>query len=179
MKRFLILACVSALICTSLQAQVSGSINRGAPTVTNSISMGDHKMEVTYTSVRFGEGQWQRVLENEGMHERFNQLAERRPMGSVTTTCDVVTAGKSVPAGKYSMFFTVHSEAGWILNLKPEDGDAIRWRLVLQENKKNLDCMHISLSPSSDNGACSLSVAFGNKSVTVPVKVADSEDNDD
>ena len=178
MKRFLTIACVSLFVCAGLQAQVSGSINRGAPTVTNTIAMGDHKMEVNYTAIRFGDGQWQRILENEDMHDRFNQLAERRPMGSVKTSCDVITAGKSVPAGDYKMFFTVSSQAGWILNLKPAEGDAIRWRLVLTESDKKQNCMHISLSPSAEDGTCSLSVAFGSKSVTVPVRVADNDDSD-
>ncbi|MEC7584190.1 MAG: hypothetical protein VYE77_07720 [Planctomycetota bacterium] len=178
MKRFLTIACVSLFVCAGLQAQVSGSINRGAPTMTNTIAMGDHKMEVSYTAIRFGEGQWERILDNENAHERFNQLAERRPMGSVKTSCDVITAGKSVPAGNYTMFFTVNSRSGWILNLKPEKGDTIRWRLVLTETDKKQDCMHISLSPSAEDGVCSLGVAFGSKSVTVPVRVADSDDND-
>ena len=178
MKPFLTFVCLSFFLCTGLQAQISGSINRGAPTVANVISMGDHKMELSYTAIRFGEGQWQQILENEGMHERFNQLAERRPIGSVKTTCNVVTAGKAVPAGSYKMFFTVHPQAGWILNLKPEDGDAIRWRLALTETDKMCDCMNIRLEPAAEAGTCSLTVAFGNKAVTVPVQVAENEDND-
>ena len=126
MKFLLSLAC-AATLSVGLQAQISGSINRGAPKITNSIEMGGNKLHLEYTSIRFGDGAWQGIKDNADRHERFNQFAEQRPIGMVETSCDLETAGKMVPAGKYKMFFTVNAQAGWILNLKSEGGDAIRW----------------------------------------------------
>ncbi|MFK7741856.1 MAG: DUF2911 domain-containing protein [Planctomycetota bacterium] len=164
----------AAVLSSGLTAQVMGSINRGAAKVSNVIEMGSHKLHVHYTAIRFGEGMWKKMKDNADMHERFNTRAESSPLGSVETNCDVQVAGKMVPAGKYSMFFTVHADHGWILNLKPAKGDTIRWGMKLSEGK-DTKCMKISLEPSEKNGMCSLSIAFGDMRVTVPVMVAEKK----
>jgi len=171
MKSILAFACAAAL-CSGLQAQISGSINRGAAKVTNSIEMGGNKMSVTYTALRFGAGQWQKIKDNANGHERFNKFAESRPVGSVTTSVDLMTAGKKVPAGTYDMFFTVNESAGWILNLKSEGGESVRWRMVLSDAPSAAKCLKIGLNPSDENGMCSLHIAFGKQHVMVPVSVA-------
>lgn len=171
MKTLLITATL-ALLCAAAPAQISGSINRNAPTVAQSISMGDNKLEVSYTAIRFGEGSWQKILENTQMHERFNAAAEKRPVGTVTTSVAVMAAGKEIPAGNYAMFFTANERAGWILNLKPKDGgDTIMWRMVLQPSEGKSECMSIALEPSAQDGKCSLTIRFGEQHVTVPVTV--------
>lgn len=171
MKFVLAVACASVL-ASGLQAQVSGSLNRGAPKVTNTIEVGGNKLHVEYTSIRFGDGEWQKIKDNTDGHERFNEFAERKPIGSVKTSCDLEAAGRSVPAGSYSMFFTVSERAGWILNLKPEQGDAIRWRMVLTEAKTKSGCLKMRLEPTDKNDKCSLGIVFGDMQVTVPVTVA-------
>lgn len=171
MKPFLI-ACCAAVLAVAAPAQISGSINRNAPTVAHSISMGANKVEISYTAIRFGQGAWQKILENTADHEKFNAMAEKKPIGTVKTSMAVMAAGKEVPAGEYSMFFSVHEQAGWILNLKPANGEPIRWRLMLQASGTNNDCMKISLDPTATDGQCLLTVAFGSESVTVPVKAA-------
>ncbi|MGE3171003.1 MAG: hypothetical protein AB7O97_00150 [Planctomycetota bacterium] len=177
MKSLLIAGC-AALLAFAAPAQVNGSINRNAPTVMHSITMGDNKLEVSYTAIRFGQGQWQQILDNVDSHERFNEMAMKRPIGSVKSSVPVMAAGKMVPAGEYSMYFTVHEGAGWVLNLKPAEGEAIRWRLVLQPSGHENECMRINLDPSAENGACMLSIAFGEQMVSVPVKVrAEGEKN--
>lgn len=171
MKSVLAFAAAALLTC-GLQAQVSGSINRGAAKVTNSIEMGGNKLSVNYTALRFGQGQWQKIKDAADRHDGFNQFAEKRPVGTVETSVDLMAAGKKVAAGKYSMYFTVNENAGWILNLKPEKGDAIRWRMVLSDAPKEAKCLKIALEPSAENGMCSLHIAFGKQHVAVPVKAA-------
>lgn len=171
----LFVACFAALLAAAVPAQISGSINRNAPVVAHSITMGQNKVEMSYTAIRFGQGQWQKILENTEAHAGFNEMAEKKPIGTVKTTCALMAAGKEVPAGEYTMFFSVHEQAGWILNLKPANGEAIRWRLVLTPGGANNDCLKISLDPTGTAGACSLTVAFGSEAVTVPVKVAEKK----
>ena len=171
MKSVIALAC-AALITGSLHAQVGGSINRNAAKVTNSIEMGGNKMSVSYTALRFGKGQWQKFRDDVDMHERFNGFAKNSPIGSVETSVDLMTAGKKVPAGKYSMFFTLSERAGWVLNLKPKDGDAVKWRMVLSDAPTEAKCLKITLDPSAEDGMCSLHIAFGKQHVKVPVMVA-------
>jgi hypothetical protein len=168
---------VAALLACAAPAQISGSINRGAPVVTNAIALGSNKIELSYTSIRFGEGHWQQILENADRHESFNAAAEKKPLGTVKTSIAVTAAGKQIPAGEYAMYFTAfsrESQSGWILNLKPAQGDPIRWRLMLKPSAEKHDCMSINLAPTSENGACKLTIAFGDQSVVVPVKVADA-----
>ena len=170
MKFVTALACASLITC-GLQAQVRGSINRGAPKVSNTIEMGGNKLHVDYTSIRFGEGGWKKIKDDASGHEAFNKFAESKPIGNVKTTCEVSAAGRKVPAGEYAMFFTVHERAGWILNLKPKDGEAIRWGMVLKDTDSKSDCLKISLEPSAEADTCSLQIAFGGQQVTVPVTV--------
>ena len=53
-----------AAFAAAAPAQISGSINRNAPVVAQSISMGENKLEVSYTAIRFGQGAWQKILED-------------------------------------------------------------------------------------------------------------------
>ncbi len=177
MKFILALACASVL-AGGLQAQISGSLNRGAPKVSNTIEMGGNKLHISYTSIRFGDGAWQGIKDNVDRHERFNKFAEGKPIGSVKTSCDLQAAGRTVPAGDYSMYFTVSERAGWILNLKPKEGDAIRWRLALTEAKTKSGCLKMNLEPSAKADTCSVAIVFGDMQVTVPVTVAAEKDSD-
>ena len=147
-----------------------GSINRGAAKVTTP-EMGGNKLSVNYTALRFGKG-WQGFKDNVDMHERFNGFAAKNPIGSVETSVDLMTAGKKVPAGKYSMFFTLSERGGWVLNLKPKEGDTVKWRMVLTDAPSESKCLKVSLNPSAEDGMCSLHIAFGKQHVMVPVMVA-------
>jgi len=167
---------LSALMTGSLQAQISGSINRGAAKVTNAIEMGKNKLEVSYTAIRFGEGGWQDIKDNKEGHEGFNKFAASKPIGSVKSSCDLMAAGKTIPAGEYSMYFTINERAGWILNLKPAEGDTIMWRMHLSDAAAKSACLKVSLEPSEKNGVCSIAIVFGDKSVTVPVSVSEKKE---
>ena len=171
MKSVLAFACAALLSC-GLQAQVMGSINRGAAKVTNTLEMGGNKLSVNYTALRFGDGMWQKIKDAADRHEGFNAFAAKRPVGSVETSIDLMTAGKKVPAGKYSMFFTLSERAGWVLNLKPKEGDTVKWRMVLTDAPSESKCLKVSLNPSAEDGMCSLHIAFGKQHVMVPVMAA-------
>lgn len=170
MKSLIALTCAALMTC-GLQAQIGGSLNRNAPTVSNTISMGKNKLSVTYTSIRFGDGAWQKYKEDKDGYEGFNKFAARKPIGSVETSCDLMAAGRTIPAGKYAMFFTLHERAGWLLNLKPAEGEAIRWGMRLTDMDKKSDCLKISLEPSAKDGACAITIMFGKQSVSVPVMI--------
>lgn len=175
MKSVIAITCAALMTC-GLQAQISGSINRGAPKVSNTIEMGKNKLEVSYTAIRFGDGNWQKLKDNKDRHEGFNKFAPKKPVGSVKTTCDLTAAGRTVPAGEYSMYFTLHERGLWLLNLKPDEGDAIVWGMQLKETAAKSECLKISLEPSAKNGTCSIAITFGDKAVTVPVTVATKKD---
>lgn len=172
MKRLTCLALGLALAVPAT-AQVSGSINRDAPTVSNAISFKDgSSIELSYTAIHFGKGVWMEAKGDANKRERLNSFAPKRPIGKVSTSADLVCAGKTVPAGKYAMYFTVHESGTWILNLKPAgegDGDLIRWGLRLSKTDKQLSRMSISLAPGDKANSAQLTVAFGDQAVSVPV----------
>jgi hypothetical protein len=171
MKSVIALTCAALMTC-GLQAQLRGGINRSAAKVTNSIEMGQNKLSVSYTAIRFGEGDWQKLKDDKEGYERFNKFAASKPLGNVSTSCDLMAAGRTVPAGTYSMFFTLHERAGWVLNLKPADGDAIKWGMRLKDTTTKSACLKVSLEPSEKNDTCSIAITFGDKAVTVPVTIA-------
>lgn len=179
MKKFALAIACLATLGTGLSAQIGGSINRNAPKVSSTIEMGDQKVHIQYTSIRFGQGAWKEYKDNVDMHERFNSFAEKKPIGMVKTSCDLKAAGKTVPAGEYKMFFTLHEKAGWILNLKPAKGDSVRWRMVLTDAGKKTGCLKMNLEPSAKDNACSLAIVFGDMQVTVPVMAAPKADGSD
>jgi len=175
MKTHTIVLTALSLIAPA-SAQISGSINRDAPSVSSSISFKNKsKLSVNYTAIHFGEGQWQSLLKNTRRHERFNSSAARRPLGGISTNSAVTASGKEIPAGDYSMFFTVHESAGWILNLKnkaDEAAEAIRWRMVMTDTKSDNKRFKVDVSPGAEVGSATITIAFGKKSVSVPLKVA-------
>tara|TARA_R110002072_G_scaffold302737_3_gene488256 strand:- start:10000 stop:10536 length:537 start_codon:yes stop_codon:yes gene_type:complete len=176
MKSVIALTCAALMTC-GLQAQVGGSLNRNAAKVSTSITMGKNKLAVSYTAIRFGKGDWQKAKDNKDGYERFNARAAKSPVGSVTTSCDLMAAGRTIPAGTYSMFFTLHERAGWLLNLKPAEGEGIMWGMKLTDSDKS-DCMKINLEPSAKDNTCAITIMFGDKSVSVPVTVKATEDKD-
>ncbi len=167
------------LLAFPLTAQVGGSINSNAPTVSQSIEFSDEsKLALSYTAIHFGEGQWMNATENEQLRERINGAAQRRPMGSVHTSIPLVAAGRKVPAGEYDMYFTLHERGAWLLNLKPkgdDGGDPIVWRLALKETEHKHTRMHIALGAAAEANEALLTIAFGNMGVHVPLKPAPAE----
>lgn len=175
MMKSVIALTFAALMTCGLQAQINGSLNRNAAKVTNAIEMGKNKVSVSYTAIRFGDGKWQKAKDNKEGYEGFNKFAAKKPIGSVTTSCDLVAAGKTIPAGSYALFFSLHERAGWLLNLKPAEGDAIMWGMRLKDSATKSECMKISLEPSAKDGACAITITFGDKSVSVPVSVQEKK----
>jgi hypothetical protein len=170
MKSVIALTCAALMTC-GLQAQINGSLNRNAAKVTNAIEMGKNKVSVSYTAIRFGDGKWQKAKDNKDGYEGFNKFAAKKPIGSVTTSCDLTAAGRTIPAGSYSMFFTLHERAGWLLNLKPAEGESIMWAMHLKDTASKSACMKISIEPSDTDDTCAIAITFGDKSVSVPVTV--------
>lgn len=166
-----------AVLAVPAAAQVSGSINRDAPTVTNSIAFADgSKITIDYKAIHFGQGAWLERFEamkgDEQRLERFNKGAAAAPIGTVTTSMPCTVAGRQVPAGSFDMFFTVSARAGWVLNLKDKgnaEAPAIQWRLALKETDSQETRLKIALTAGEAANQAQVSVAFGQQAVSVPV----------
>jgi hypothetical protein len=173
MQRLTLAALGMALAASAAPAQVMGQINQDAPTVSSSIKFKDGgELSLSYTAIHFGEGQWQERMK--ASPDRLNSFAPTRPLGKVSTTLDVTSAGKTIPAGEYAMFFTIHQPSGsWVLNLKPagdEDAEPIRWGLRLTESGQQRKRLYIGLTAADKADEALITVAFGDQTVSVPVK---------
>lgn len=173
MKHALSITLGLALCAAPAATQISGSINRGAPVIENSIKFANEvELEVKYTAIHFGEGKWQGMLENKDSHERFNRTAMAKPIGSVETSTTVYASGREIPEGEYDMFFSLHEKAGWLLNLKKQGDDAaepIQWRMVLSDSEENCKRIRFNLNAGDKKDEAVLTIAFGKKKVSVPV----------
>lgn len=175
MKNVVSFALGLALFAAPAAAQIQGGINRDAPVLEKSITFASKaKLELSYTAIHFGEGQWQGLLEAKDKHERFNEGAMKAPIGSVETSATVYAAGREIPAGQYSMFFSLHKDAGWLLNLKSkgdDDAKPIQWRLVMSDSQEACKRMQFSLNAGDAKNQASLTIAFGKKQVKVPLSL--------
>jgi len=177
MKKLIPLA-IAALAALPISAQVGGSVNVGAPKVMSGIQMGDAKMSVEYTAIRFADGQWQKTKDNKARYEAFNRRAEASPMGTVKTTAPMSCSGRNIAAGEYKLFFSLHDQYGWMVNLKNED-NAYMWRLDTKETDEKRERMHIALTPGKANDMAHFTMAFGNQTMTVNVTPAKGEEDGD
>lgn len=175
MKKTTTLLLSLAFLAAPVAAQHGGSINRDAPTVVSGIEFKNSaKLHVKYLAINFGEGAWQSILKRTARHEGFNAMAARKPLGQIHTNVAVTASGREIPAGKYDMFFTVHEQAGWLLNLKNKanaDAKVIRWRMAMTDLKTSSKRFKVQVQPGEETNSANITIAFGAKSVTVPLKV--------
>lgn len=164
-----------SLLALPLTAQVSGSIKRDAPTVENTIKFADgESLTMSYTAIRFGEGQWMAYLERKDAYERFNQGAMARPIGSVTASCDLQVGQNAVPAGEYDMYFSLHEQAGWLLNLRKKggEGDPILWRVVTVDSEQDCSRIRFDLTPGEAGDTAHINLMFGKMKMAKLVDVS-------
>ncbi len=166
---------VAAAAASSLPAQVSGSINQDAPTVTSAIALADGaRVEIRYTAIHYGKGEWQSILEDESKHEAFNALALRKPIGRVVTSHPVLAIDNLVPPGEYDVFFTVSSGNGWEINVKKPGagmGTAIPWHVHLQDSKEEHKRLVLRLNAGDGANDVSFTIAFGKQIATIPLEI--------
>ncbi|MFO1077083.1 MAG: hypothetical protein U1E73_05075 [Planctomycetota bacterium] len=163
MKKFLTLALI-AFLCTPAFAQKMGSRNRNAPTIKQSIAVGGQTISFDYTSIAWGNTVEMVMDKDKGAEARamVNQMAERAPLATFTTSADCKCGDLALPAGEYKVSFTVSDECVWSLNFKGKDDKSLSLKLDLmdtpQESKRLLLCLY-----AGDDEGAGLYVSFGKK----------------
>ena len=147
-------------------------INRNAPTVSQTVTAGDAKITLDYTSIAFGQGQAFNAAMDKAngaeARQNINELAKKKPIGTFTTNVAVEIGTLKLPAGEYKLGFTINDACEWQINFTGKE--TMTMKLPLMDMKdmqhKRLLC---SLYAGDDSGA-GIYVAFGNKAGMLTVK---------
>lgn len=173
------LAIALAGLAIPLSAQVRGSINQGAPTVSSSIEFsGGGKVEVSYIAANFGRGDFLGQLENSARaREGLNKRAAQRPLGSLEVTKAMTIGGQKVAAGEYDLYFTIDDDVKWhlILSSGGDDAKKVDIKLDLKDTEKGSARLKIVVTAGDGNDECDLAVAFGSQAGTIAGKVGRAE----
>ena len=158
MNKLLSLA-LSLALCAPIFAQ------RG-PKLEQSITAGDVKMSLNYTSISFGEGKTVATLmskEGGEMRTMINERASSRPAATFTTSIDVKCGDLTLAAGEHKVYFTVGDDLAISINFK--SGDKVQTsKLELaadagHESKQLMMCLY-----ANDKGGAGVYLAFGKMS---------------
>jgi hypothetical protein len=153
------------LMAVPAVAQRSGMINQNAPSVSQTVTAGDAKITLDYTSIAWGQGRiFNAAMDKSGggkARDSINNSAKQNPAGKFTTSVDLTCGDLKIPAGEYTFAFTINDNAEWQINFNGKE--TLTMKLPLQENKemphKRLLC---SLFAGDDAGAGAY-IAFGDK----------------
>jgi hypothetical protein len=165
MNKFLSLALAAAL-CAPAFAQKMGMANNDAQTIKQTLMAGEAKISLDYTSITWASGQTMTMLMDKEKgakaRQRINATAKEAPLGSFSTSVDVMIGSLKVPAGEYKLGFTITENLEWEINFMGKE--TLTLKLDLQDNKamphKRLLC---SLFAGDDSSTAGVYVAFGEK----------------
>jgi hypothetical protein len=180
---------VGSLVITAFSmpvlAQRMGSVNTNAPTVGQSIEFGKNQsVSIKYTAIHWAKGRTMGAVKDkergERARNRINQEAEVSPLGSFTSTMDVMIAGQKVPAGDYSLYFTIDADLKWHMVLGAKGGQGkIDLTLDLKETQHESKRLVLGLGAGDEDGTASLHVMFGNQHAMFSVTGAGSKKAED
>jgi len=164
MKKILSL-CLAAALCAPAFAQKMGMSNENAPTMQQSLTMGDAKMSLDYTSITWADGKTlARAADKEKgapVRKRINDTGPENPLATFKTSIDVTCGDLQLPAGEHKVYFTINEDLSWNINFKM--GDKVQtMKLKLEdsghESKRMLLCLY-----AEEKGA-GVYMAFGKQS---------------
>lgn len=182
MKYLVHSALALALLATPASAQKMGASNSNAPTVEQSIEIGDMSVAVNYTSISFGSGMWAKSLESDAsksrMRDRINQTATSSPLGSFETDEDVMVGGQKVAAGDYKLCFKLDDGFKWQLVLFNDDA-TVTIPLMLEKAPQPSKRLVMALHAGDEDGTAAIWVGFGDENGLVAITPAGGGDDDD
>ena len=175
MKLPLYVAVSAALLSLPLMAQRTGHSNTNAPTVAQSIKLGDKgTVELTYTSITWAGGRWAAQLENEAtrarMRDIINEAAALEPLGSLVASVDLAIGQQRVAAGSYKLTFLLDEQYQWQIVLA-NDGGSTTLALPLQANPLKSQRLILALLAGDEDFTARLFIAFGDKAGNIPIAI--------
>jgi len=163
---------LAAALCAPAFAQKMGSTNTNAPTVKQTIMADDAKISLDYTSITWASGKtMERIMDKEAgarMRTRINESAGDSPLGSLSTSVDLMCGDLHIPAGEYKIHFTIGDDLGWSINFKGKDKTHTT-KLALSDSEHESKRLMMCLYAGEDEGA-GVYVAFGKHSGMLELK---------
>lgn len=177
MKKLLSVFLATAL-CTPVFAQKMGMTNNDAPTLKQTIMAGEAKISLDYTSITWASGQtMSRIMDKENgarARKRINDSASQAPLGMLNTSVDLKCGDVMIPAGEYSVYFTVTDDLAWQINFQGKD-KTHTVKLALQDSEHESKRLLLCLYAGDDAGA-GVYVAFGKQSGMLNLMPAGSKE---
>jgi hypothetical protein len=168
MKKLLSFALALAL-CAPAFAQ------RG-PKLEQSVTAGEAKMSLNYTSLSYGEGKTMgTLLDKEGgkdMRAMMNERSANMQLAKFTTTVACTCGDAQLAAGEYQVYFTIGDDLGFTMHFKQGDkvtSTKIKLENGQHESKRLMMCLY-----AEENGA-GVYLAFGKLSGMVSFAAAKKE----
>ncbi len=159
-----------ALCAVPVSAQKMGSANTNAPSIEQSIKLGDDTLTLTYTAITWAGGQMMEAAMDKDSggraRQRINNTAEKAPLGTLKASADFDIGGKAVAAGEYKLFFTIDDDLKW--HMVAASGDKrVDWTLPLEESDKHRSRLIVALIAGDEDGTGALAIAFGKQNCKV------------
>ena len=172
MKTLTLSLLLAATLVVPAAAQRMGSVNRGAPSVSSSITFPKAgKLSIEYTALAFGQGAFlKNVKENARFREFLNTNAKENPVGKLTLPAAMTMGGKDLAAGEYGIHFLVNDDGKWMLTLSHKKGEEVsltQWELALAEDEVQRARLVMLPVPGSKDGEAALHIHFGGWSCDV------------
>ena len=163
MNKLLTLALAAAL-CTPAFAQKMGGANSNAPTVKQSVTMGDNSMSLNYISIDWVNGQAMKMLADKEngarMRDRVNNGGPKSPLATFKSSVDCKCGDLELGAGEYKVYFSITDDCEWQINFaKGEKVQTMKLPLMdsPEEQKRLLMCLY------AEEKGCGTYIAFGKK----------------
>lgn len=163
MNKLLTIVLATAL-CTPVFAQKSGSANRNAPTLKQSITTGGATISLDYISIVWGNTPAMAMDKEKGADTRamINGMAVKTPLGTFNSSVAVTCGDVTLAAGEeYKVYFTINDACDWQVNFQGKDKTQTT-KLALndspEESKQLLLCLY-----AGDNKTAGVYVSFGKK----------------
>jgi len=159
---------LAAVLCAPAFAQKMGGTNNNAPTIKQSIAIGDNSMTLNYTAITWAEGKiMERCADKENgkqVRAYINRQAPSSPLANFKTTIDCKCGDLMLPAGEYEVYYTINEDCHWEINFHADGEDSAKTMKLPLTNtpdttKRLLMCLY-----AGNEGGAGAYIAFGTKS---------------
>ena len=163
---------LAAALCAPAFAQKTGMTNNDAPTVKQTVMAGDAKISLDYTSITWAAGQFMtRLTDKENgakARARTNEMAPKAPLGSLTSSVDLMCGDLLIPTGEYKVYFTIGDDLAWSINFMGKDKTYTK-KLELMDSEHESKRLLLCLYAGEEEGA-GVYVSFGKQSGMLDLK---------
>jgi hypothetical protein len=161
---------LAAAFCTPAFAQKMGMSNNDAPEIKQSLSAGDAKMSLDYTSITWAQGKMMARLSDKDngakAREQFNKAGPGAPLAMFKTSVDCKCGDATLPAGEYQVYFTIGDDLSWSLNFK--SGDKVMTTKLALANGEH-DSKRLVMGLYAEEKGAAVHLAFGKQSGTLAI----------